>query len=138
MRARGSKEGAGTVALLGGTTALLLLCVFTVVNIAVLTLRKDHVGHRHFIAPSVLPIVGAISCAFLAGPWARSEAQQEQYKIAGYLLALGVILWALTWIANRGFFFARPTCATPRTSTSTWTPPTRSDRISLAGGLAAC
>jgi len=108
VRASGSKDGSGTVSLLGGTTALLLLCVFTVVNIAVLILRKDHVGHRHFIAPSVLPIVGAISCAFLAGPWARSEAQQEQYKIAGYLLALGVFLWALTWIANR-FFFAKKT-----------------------------
>ncbi|HPF80894.1 APC family permease [Nostocoides australiense] len=108
VRASGSKDGSGTVSLLGGTTALLLLCVFTVVNIAVLILRKDHVGHRHFIAPSVLPIVGAISCAFLAGPWARSEAQQEQYKIAGYLLALGVLLWALTWIANR-FFFAKKT-----------------------------
>ena len=52
--------------------------------------------------------MGAISCAFLAGPWARSEAQQEQYKIAGYLLALRVLLWALTWIANR-FFFAKKT-----------------------------
>ena len=108
VRANGSKEGAGTVSLLGGTTALLLLCVFTVVNIAVLVLRKDGVSHKHFIAPSVLPIVGALLCAFLAGPWARSEAQQEQYKIAGYLLAVGVILWALTWLANR-FFFAKKT-----------------------------
>jgi amino acid transporter len=33
---------------LGGTTSLLLLCVFTVVNIAVLVLRKDTVEHQHF------------------------------------------------------------------------------------------
>jgi amino acid transporter len=37
----------GRVPALGGTTALLLLCVFTVVNVAVLVLRKDKVGHEH-------------------------------------------------------------------------------------------
>ena len=38
----------GEVPALGGTTALLLLCVFTVVNIAVLVLRRDPVDHQHF------------------------------------------------------------------------------------------
>ena len=42
---------------LGGTTALLLLCVFTVVNIAVLVLRRENVEHRHFRAPTWAPIV---------------------------------------------------------------------------------
>ncbi len=101
VRANGSKDGAGAVTLLGGTTALLLLCVFTVVNIALLVLRKDEVGHEHFRAPSVLPYIGAVSCAFLAGPWARSEAQLEQYQIAGWLMLVGVVLWAITWMANR-------------------------------------
>ena len=59
----------GEVPALGGTTALLLLCVFTVVNIAVLVLRKDAVEHEHFRTPTILPILGAITCAFLAGPW---------------------------------------------------------------------
>ena len=104
VRANGSKEGASTISLLGGTTALLLLCVFTVVNIALLVLRKDKVAHKHFVAPSILPIIGAITCAFLAGPWARSKAQMEQYEIAGYLLGLGVILWALTWVINRAVY----------------------------------
>ena len=45
---------------LGGTTALLLLCVFTVVNIAVLVLRRDRVDHRHFKAPTVIPVLGAV------------------------------------------------------------------------------
>src|SRR3546814_10053338 len=36
----------GAVPALGGTTALLLLGVFTVVNIAVLVLRGDKVDHR--------------------------------------------------------------------------------------------
>ena len=60
-------------AALGGTTALLLLCVFTVVNIAVLVLRKDKVDHEHFHTPTFLPVVGAIACAFFAGPWTRRD-----------------------------------------------------------------
>ena len=95
------------VALLGGTTALLLLCVFVVVNIAVLLLRKDRVGHRHFVTPTVLPILGAVASAFLVGPWARSSEQQQQYQIAGMLLLLGVILWAITWFINRAVFSKR-------------------------------
>ena len=89
------------VSLLGGTTALLLLVVFVIVNAAVLVLRKDHVGHRHFVAPWGLPIAGAVTSAFLVGPWARSAEQQQQYVIAGALLALGVVLWAITWLYNR-------------------------------------
>lgn len=92
------------VSLLGGTTSLLLLAVFTIVNIAVLVLRRDDVGREHFRAPTVLPILGAICCAFLVGPWARSEEQQQQYVIAGGLLALGVILWAITWFLNRALY----------------------------------
>ncbi len=100
--AQRSEDGATAVALLGGTTALLLLCVFTVVNLALLVLRRDPVEHRHFVAPTFLPVVGAVTCFFLAGPWARSTEQREQYVIAGYLLALGFGLWVLTWLTNRG------------------------------------
>ena len=104
VRASASSEGASSVALLGGTTALLLLCVFTVVNIALIVIRRRPADkeHPHFTAPTVLPYVGAITCAFLAGPWARSDEQQEQYVIAGFLLAAGIVLWALTWATNRG------------------------------------
>ncbi|RJQ70271.1 APC family permease [Pseudonocardiaceae bacterium YIM PH 21723] len=77
---------------LGGTTALLLLMVFTLVNIAVLVLRrKEQSTHEHFVAPSWTPIVGAIGAFFLVGPWAGRPA--AEYKIAGLLLALGVALW---------------------------------------------
>ena len=107
VRANGSASGKNAVGLLGGTTALLLLCVFTVVNIALLVLRKHKVEHKHFVAPTVLPYLGAATCFFLAGPWARSQAQQEQYKIAGGLLALGVVLWALTWVVNRAIYGKR-------------------------------
>jgi APA family basic amino acid/polyamine antiporter len=104
VRASASEEGATSVALLGGTTALLLLCVFTVVNIALIVIRRrpSSRDHQHFTAPTILPYLGAVTCAFLAGPWARSDEQQEQYVIAGFLLLAGVVLWALTWLMNRG------------------------------------
>ena len=89
----------GAVPALGGTTALLLLGVFTIVNIAVLVLRRDKVDHSHFTAPTVLPLVGALSCAFLAGPWTGRDP--VQYKIAGILLAIGVVLWFVTVGVNR-------------------------------------
>lgn len=95
------------VSLLGGTTALLLLIVFVVVNAAVLVLRKDHVDHKHFVAPWGLPIVAAVTSAFLVGPWARSPEQQQQYVIAGGLLLLGIILWAITWVINRAVYSKR-------------------------------
>ncbi|MDE1158376.1 MAG: APC family permease [Neorhizobium sp.] len=85
---------AGGVPALGGTTSLLLLCVFAVVNVAVLVLRKDTVGHKHFRTPTVLPVLGAITCVFLAGPW--SGRDPIQYAIAAALLGLGVILWFAT------------------------------------------
>ena len=89
----------GEVPALGGTTALLLLCVFTVVNIAVLVLRKDTVDHQHFRTPTFLPIVGALSCAFLAGPWTGRTS--VRYTIAGVLIGIGVLLWVVTVIVNR-------------------------------------
>ncbi|HEY0642834.1 MAG TPA: APC family permease [Nocardioides sp.] len=90
------------VAALSGTTALLLLAVFTIVNIACLILRRDPTPDGAFRAPSLLPVVGAVCCAYLLGPWARLEADMIQYKIAAGLLAIGIVLWALTWVTNRG------------------------------------
>lgn len=89
----------GEVPALGGTTALLLLCVFTVVNIAVLVLRRDPVGHAHFKTPVFLPVLGALCCAFLAGPWTGRDP--VQYKVAGVLICIGVALWAVTVLLNR-------------------------------------
>ena len=91
---------------LGGTTSLLLLCVFTVVNIAVLVLRSSPVEHKHFRTPTILPVLGAILCAFLASPLSGRES--DDYRVAGILLVVGVVLWALTWTLNRALN-ARPT-----------------------------
>ncbi|MGD9924425.1 MAG: amino acid permease, partial [Pseudorhodoplanes sp.] len=89
----------GEIPALGGTTALLLLGVFTVVNVAVLVLRKDRVAHPHFRTPTIVPVLGAITCAFLVGPWTGRDPQQ--YRIAGVLLAIGVVLWVVTILINR-------------------------------------
>ncbi|WP_448610813.1 APC family permease [Geodermatophilus sp. URMC 60] len=97
----------GAVPALGGTTALLLLMVFTVVNVAVLVLRRDRIDADHFRTPTVLPVVGALACAYLATPWAGRPA--EQYRIAGVLLAIGVVLWGVTVLVNK-----RTGAATPR------------------------
>jgi amino acid transporter len=89
----------GEVPALGGTTALLLLCVFTVVNVAVLVLRRDPVEHKHFRTPTFLPVLGGLFCAFLTGPWTGRNPQQ--YEIAGILLAIGAVLWLVTVMVNR-------------------------------------
>ena len=85
---------------LGGTTSLLLLAVFAVVNVAVLVLRKKPVEHQHFKAPTYLPWIGLFTCAFLVGPWARLD-DLIQYQIAVALIGIGVVLWAVTWMWNR-------------------------------------
>ena len=88
------------VGALSGTTSLLLLAVFTVVNICCLVLRRDPAGS--FRAPTALPIIGAVACAYLLGPWARLDEDMVQYKIAAGLLGIGIVLWAITWLINRG------------------------------------
>ena len=92
----------GRAPALGGTTALLLLAVFTIVNVACLVLRRDHVDHEHFKAPTVLPVIGALACAYMVGPWTGRDT--EQYRVAGWLIALGVVLWVVTWAINRGVY----------------------------------
>ena len=89
----------GAVPDLGGTTALLLLMVFAVVNVAVLVLRRKPIDEHHFRTPTILPIIGAIACAYLATPFAGRPV--VQYKIAGILLAIGVVLWGVTVLVNR-------------------------------------
>ncbi len=97
-----STSDSDVVPALGGTTALLLLAVFTVVNIAVLVLRRDPINRKHFVTPTVLPVIGALACFFFTLPVTGRDP--IQYTIAAWLLGIGVVLWALTWAANRAFF----------------------------------
>jgi basic amino acid/polyamine antiporter, APA family len=94
--------GYADLAALGGTTAFLLLCVFSIVNVAVLVLRRDRVEHKHFHAPTALPVLGAVLCVYLASP--LSGRASADYKIAGWLMLVGVGLWAATWLLNKYVF----------------------------------
>ena len=82
----------GDLASLADTTVLLLLCAFTIVNIAVLVLRRDPVDHDHFRAPTFAPILGAIVCVVLI-----VDNDAEIFLRAGLLLLLGAVLWVLAY-----------------------------------------
>jgi APA family basic amino acid/polyamine antiporter len=98
--------GYADLAALGGTTAFLLLCVFAVVNVAVLVLRRDPVEHSHFTAPTLLPALGVVLCVYLASP--LSGRPGADYEIAGWLMVIGVVLWGVTWLLNKYVFKRQP------------------------------
>ena len=80
----------GDLSDLADTTVLLLLVVFTAVNIAVLVLRRDAVPFPHFRAPTVVPVLGAcVSVALM------TTKDAETFLRAGVLLLVGMALWAL-------------------------------------------
>ncbi|QGK68598.1 amino acid permease [Allosaccharopolyspora coralli] len=83
---------------LGSTTSLLLLTVFAVVNVAVLVLRKEKVEHEHFRAPTWVPVLGAITCAFFASPFSGRPA--TEYVIMGLLLGVGVLFWVVNYFVT--------------------------------------
>jgi amino acid transporter len=88
------------IAVLGGTTSLLLLAVFAMVNVAVLVLRRDvrAVG-GHFRTPTALPVIGFLSSLFLVTPLSGRPAQQ--YLLAGILIVIGIVLFFVTMVINR-------------------------------------
>jgi basic amino acid/polyamine antiporter, APA family len=86
--------------ILGGTTSLLLLAVFAVVNVAVLVLRRDvKATGGHFRTPTILPVVGFIASLYLVTPLSGRPAQQ--YLLAGILVVVGIVLFGLTQLINR-------------------------------------
>jgi len=88
------------VAILGGTTSLLLLAVFAVVNIAVLVLRRDVKAEGgHFRTPTVLPVIGCLASLYLVTP--LSGRPPAQYAVAGILVAVGIALFFVTMVINR-------------------------------------
>ena len=83
----------GDISGLAETTVLLLLCVFALVNISVLLLRRDRVDHKHFRAPTWMPVLGAVVCLILALPVTGRDT--AVYMRVGILIALGVMLWLI-------------------------------------------
>jgi amino acid transporter len=82
----------GDLADLADTTVLLLLGVFSLVNVSVLVLRRDPVDHPHFRTPTILPVIGAVACIVL-----MTQKPAETFLRAGVLLGVGVLFW----VANR-------------------------------------
>jgi amino acid transporter len=88
------------ISLLGGTTSLLLLAVFAVVNVAVLVLRRDvQEGGGHFKTPTALPVIGCLASLYLVTPLSGRPAQQ--YVLAMILVGIGILLFLLTMAINR-------------------------------------
>ena len=88
----------GDLSSLADTTVLLLLFVFTIVNIAVLVLRRDPVDHHHFHAPSVFPVLGAVVSVALIVDTALDDL--GTFARAGLLLVVGTLLWALNRVVE--------------------------------------
>jgi amino acid transporter len=88
------------ISVLGGTTSLLLLAVFAMVNVAVLVLRRDvkETGGQ-FRTPTVLPVIGCIASLYLVTP--LSGRDSIQYLLAGILLVIGIVLFGVTVLINR-------------------------------------
>jgi basic amino acid/polyamine antiporter, APA family len=88
------------ISVLGGTTSLLLLAVFAVVNVAVLVLRRDvKATGGTFKTPTVLPIIGFITSLYLVTP--LSGRPGTQYLLAGILVVIGIVLFLITMVINR-------------------------------------
>ncbi|GAB3283206.1 APC family permease [Parasphingorhabdus pacifica] len=83
---------------LGSTTSLLLLAVFAIVNVAVLVLRREKVEHEHFVAPTWVPVLGALTCLFFASPLAGRPV--DEYLIGGVLLGIGVVFWIINYFVT--------------------------------------
>jgi basic amino acid/polyamine antiporter, APA family len=84
----------GDLSGLADTTVLLLLLVFTAVNVAVLVLRRDRVAHRHFRAPTAIPVIGAAVSVGL-----MTTKEPAVFARAGALLLVGTAFWGLNcWI----------------------------------------
>ena len=83
---------------LSDTTVLLLTSVFFLVNVSVLVLRRDPVGHSHFVTPSIMPIIGGLVALVFLLPINRTG---EIYLTAVFLLLGGLALWGVNFLVTR-------------------------------------
>jgi basic amino acid/polyamine antiporter, APA family len=95
------------IEMLGGTTSLLLLAIFALVNVAVLVLRRDdkRAGNRatdprsHYKTLTALPVIGCVASLYLVTPLSGRPVQQ--YLLAAILVGSGVLLALATQVFNR-------------------------------------
>jgi APA family basic amino acid/polyamine antiporter len=80
-------------------TVMLLPIVFAGVNVAVLVLRRDRVEHRHFVTPSIFPMLGLVSSLVLFVKRV-ADGDAAVFSILGVILLIGAALW----LVNRYVF----------------------------------
>lgn len=86
----------GTVGTLAATLVLLLLVVFIAVNVAVLALRGRRADDDHFRVPTVVPVLGVLSCVVL-----MTQIETEVWLRGLLMLAAGVALAAASALRLR-------------------------------------
>ncbi|MFD3543948.1 APC family permease [Streptomyces sp. NPDC058662] len=103
----------GEIDVLAGTLVLLLLAVFLTVNTAVLVLRRDpDTPAAPFRAPTVVPVLGALSCVALA-----TQIEGRVWVRGLLLMAFGAVLGLLVlWRRRRAA--AQPPSAAARRAAS--------------------
>ncbi len=95
----------GEVGDLADTTVVLLLLVFTVVNAAVLVLKRDRVDHNHFRAPSFIPILAIAFTVLLLVRYVQEALQEEGSTVllrVVILLGVGLVLYLVNLAFKRG------------------------------------
>ncbi|MFJ4942466.1 APC family permease [Streptomyces albidoflavus] len=86
----------GSVATLASTLVLLLLVVFLIVNTAVLVLRREEGTPGHFRVPSVLPVLGLVSCVLLA-----TQVEAEVWLRTAVVLGVAAVLAVVPAVRRR-------------------------------------
>jgi amino acid transporter len=80
---------------LATVTVMLLLIVFALVNVSVLVLRRDDVGHDHFVAPRFAPVLGVVISLILLVKRVTDEDLRALLILAA-LLGIALLLWLST------------------------------------------
>lgn len=86
----------GDVSTLASTLVLLLLVVFFLVNTSLLVLRRDRVSQDHFRAPTLVPVLGALSCVLLA-----TQIERDVWLRGLIVLAVGAGLGVIAAMRSR-------------------------------------
>ncbi|MFF2862286.1 APC family permease [Streptomyces rubiginosohelvolus] len=86
----------GDVSTLASTLVLLLLVVFFLVNTSLLVLRRDTVPQDHFRAPTLVPVLGALSCVLLA-----TRIEHDVWLRGLLVLAVGAGLGVIAAVRSR-------------------------------------
>ncbi|CAM5287238.1 APC family permease [Streptomyces griseus] len=86
----------GDVSTLASTLVLLLLVVFFLVNTSLLVLRRDLVSQDHFRAPTLVPVLGALSCVLLA-----TRIEHDVWLRGLLVLAVGAGLGIIAAVKSR-------------------------------------